>query len=59
MNGTGLSFSTPVHSTGKFCAIRSWKFQEIHTGIFGRMVSTQSNSLVCNFVNVKINELVT
>ena len=38
-NGTGLSFSTPVQSTGKFCTIRPWKFPEIHTGISGRMVS--------------------
>ena len=38
-NGKGLSFSTPVQSTGKFCTIRPWKFPEIHIGIFGRTVS--------------------
>ena len=26
-----------VFHTGKVCPIRSWKFREIHTGIFGRM----------------------
>ena len=43
MNGTGLSFSTPVQSTGKFRTIRPWKFPEIHTGIFGRMVSAKGS----------------